>query len=306
LTQDPLPETCSALCIGGVGIRINPPPGVIPRLRNPLYRLFLGDCPETEAGERMEVRLGGDAWPSAGNPELLFDTGDSWKMFRDGADYRLSLDRPGTGDPLWVACFGRGAGRVDLYCGFGPADGEGFRVVDLPMTYPLDQLLFMYFLALRRGALVHGAGMIHNGKAFVFPGVSGAGKSTLSELLADAGSGTMLSDERIVLREMDGGIRAYGTPWAGTAGITGADSAPLGGVFFLNHAGTNRIEPLDSATAADRLLPVTSIPWYDPDTAAPIIGFTRDLAAGIPAFAFHFVPEPSAVDCLTDFLSGGS
>jgi len=38
----------------------------------------------------------------------------------------------------------------------------------------------------------------------IFPGASGAGKSTFSQLLATAGIGRLLSDERMVLREIGG------------------------------------------------------------------------------------------------------
>ncbi len=169
-------------------------------------------------------------------------------------------------------------------------------MVSLPLVYPLDQLLLMYFLARRKGILTHAAGIARRGKAFIFPGVSGAGKSTFSGLLLQAGTGKMLSDERIIVREIDGVMQAFGTPWAGTAGIACNASAPLAGIFFLKHGKSNRIEKLDAGAAADRLLPMASIPWYDPDTMAPIVAFAKRLAARVPAYEMSFTPDRSAID----------
>jgi hypothetical protein len=106
----------------------------------------------------------------------------------------------------------------------------------------------------------------------------------------------MLSDERMIVREIKGEMNAFGTPWAGTAGIARSGSAPLAGIFFLKHGKSNRIEKLDAAAAADRLLPLASIPWYDPDTAAPIITFAKRIFAVVPAWEFSFTPDRSAID----------
>ena len=162
--------------------------------------------------------------------------------------------------------------------------------------YPLDQLLLMHFLARRRGILTHAAGVVENGRSFIFTGASGAGKSTFSELLALAGTGKLLSDERMIVREMAGAMRAFGTPWAGTAGIARNGDAPLAGIFFLKHAPGNRIEKLAPGDALDRLLPLLSIPWYDPDTLSRIIAFAKRLAAKVPAYELGFTPDRSAAD----------
>ena len=79
-------------------------------------------------------------------------------------------------------------------------------------------------------------------------------------------------------------------------------NAPLAGLFFLKHGKTNRIEKLDTVAAADQLLPVISIPWYDPDITASIIAFAKDLAATIPAYEMSFTPDKSAVDSFRSFI----
>ena len=288
--------------IGGIDIVISAPSSTTVRFTNPLYQPFLSRCADPAPNDRMSVRLIGDGWPAMQGWKKVFDTGDSWKLYRDGTSNRLRLDRPGSDEPLWIAQFDRDVKQVDLYCRFGPLDVHGCRTIDLPLTYPLDQLLMMIYFAQRRGILVHGAGMVDQDRAYLFAGVSGAGKSTLSELMVNANAGRMLSDERVIVREVNGMIMAFGTPWAGTAGVAADGNAPLAGVFFLKHGKTNRIEKLDTAAAADRLLPVTSIPWYDPDTTASIIAFAKDLATIVRAYEMSFTPDKSAVDSFRNFM----
>jgi len=290
------------LRIGDISIQVNAPFSATLRTANPLYRSFLQDRSAAAPTGRMSVRLRGDGWPSMQDAERVFDTRDSWVLFRDPSGYWLRLDRPGSGEPLWVARFKSGVGRVDLYCRFGSADARGHVPIDLPLTYPLDQLLLMHYFAGRKGLLTHAAGWVYKGKAYLFAGASGAGKSTISELLVKARAGKMLSDERMIVREIRGKMIAFGTPWAGTAGIARAGQAPLAGIFFLKHGKANRCEKLDAAQAADRLLPMISTPWYDPDTAAPIIAFARRVCSAVPGHEFRFTPDGSAIDFIRDFI----
>jgi hypothetical protein len=173
--------------------------------------------------------------------------------------------------------------------------------LDNPVCYPLDQLLLMYFLATRQGVLTHAAGVVRGGKAMIFPGCSGAGKSTFSQLLAAARVGKLLSDERVIVREINGTMRAFGTPWTGTAGIARNVNAPLAGIYFLKHGQRNHMRKMAAKDILDRLLPLLSIPWYDPDTMSPIIAFAKHLVARVPAYEMSFKPDRSAVDFFWQF-----
>ena len=71
------------------------------------------------------------------------------------------------------------------------------------------------FLLMREGGfMLHSAGIVKNGKAYLFLGKSGAGKSTLSKLAAAAGA-EVISDEINLLRFEKGRFRACGSPFCG-------------------------------------------------------------------------------------------
>jgi hypothetical protein len=290
------------LRIAGVNFVISKDPSIRLFVKNSLYLPFLVSASGNKNNENINVRLRTGGFPHLQHLENIFVTGESWSMQRGKKTFWITMAPPQHAEPFWIARFNRKVGRVDIYCRpLFLAPGKKKNDLELPVTYPLDQLLLMYFLASRRGILTHAAGLVRRGKAYIFPGASGAGKSTFSELLAKTKMGKLLSDERMIVREIDGAMQAFGTPWAGTAGIARNGNAPLAGIFFLKHGPSNHIEKLAVGDAADRLLPLISIPWYDPDTMAPIIAFAKRLAARVPAYEMHFKPDSSAVDFFQQF-----
>ena len=135
----------------------------------------------------------------------------------------------------------------------------------------------------------------------VFAGRSGAGKSTLSRLLrdhADPARTVLLSDDRSVVRRIGSEFLVFGTPWAGDAQIGLSARAPLTGLYFLQHANEDRIEPLAPAAAAQALLPVASIPWYDRHLVEATTSFCERIVNQVPAFNLHFRPGREVLSLL--------
>lgn len=282
--------------IAGVRLQIVPPADVRLRSPGPLYRGFRATVFDAGKVPAIAIRLSTNGFPSLRGLRQRFAAADSWSVLEGGGRRWIVFHPAQRVEPHWIARFDECVRRVTVFCKAHPLKGgKGRPVLDQPVSYPLDQLLMMHHLARRRGMLLHAAGVVIAGKAYLFAGASGAGKSTFSLLLAAARAGKMLSDERVIVRLVKGNWVAFGTPWAGTANIASAASAPLAGIFLLKHGKANRIVPLDPVSAADRMLPMISIPWYDPDAAAPIVAFVKRLASRVPAHEFSFVRDGSAV-----------
>jgi hypothetical protein len=282
--------------IAGVRLHIVSPPGV--RLRSPssLYRGFKAASGNRNSSSAIVSRLDVNGFPSLVGLKTRFAAADSWSVLEGAGSRWIAFHPAQRAEPHWIARFDESVRRVSVFCKAQPRQmGKGRPILDQPVSYPLDQLLMMQHLARRRGMLAHAAGVVIAGQSYLFAGVSGAGKSTFSLLLAAARAGKLLSDERVIVRLVKGKLVAFGTPWAGTASIASAGSAPLAGIFLLKHGKDNRIEPLDPVSASDRMLPMISIPWYDPDAAAPIIALTRKVCASVPVREFRFTPDRSAV-----------
>jgi hypothetical protein len=299
-------KSCSGswrLRIAGVRLAVSSEQAIRLRIGNPLYRPFVAGAVAGRENPMIGIRLVLGPLPSLQGLEKIYDTRESWFMCRDKKHFWIAMAPPRHSEPFWIARFDRRVTRVIVYLpSVSPAPGKRMAELELPVVYPLDQLLLMYFLARRQGVLTHAAGVVRGGKAMIFAGASGAGKSTFSELLTAAKIGKLLSDERVIVREIDGVMQAFGTPWSGTAGIARNANAPLAGIYFLKHGQNNHIEKLASGAALDKLLPMLSIPWYDPDTMSRIIAFAKHLLGKVPAFEMSFKPDRSAVDFFWQFI----
>lgn len=103
--------------------------------------------------------------------------------------------------------------------------------------------------------LLHAATVTVGGKAYAFSAPSGTGKSTHIRLwkrvYGDAVE--ILNGDKPLLREKDGELIAYGTPWCGKEGWNTNASAPLRALCFLERGKENAIRKLSSSEALDRV-----------------------------------------------------
>lgn len=145
--------------------------------------------------------------------------------------------------------------RGDFRAQWNPEAGRG-RIRQSANPYSIDSVLrIVHTLILARegGFLLHSAGAIRNGRAFLFSGVSGAGKTTISRLAPP--DVTLLTDEVSYVRRVDDGYRACGTPFAGELARVGENcSAPIDSLFFLKQGPKNQIDSMEKSEAIRRLM----------------------------------------------------
>lgn len=268
------------------------------------YHPFLNRTSEEAETIPISIRQGFSSIAGTNGFQKLFATDRTWSIYRNSSQYMIRFQPPVFDEPLWVARFNRDFSDVTVYCGEKLVTSRnGLTTIANPIRYPLDQLLLMYLLAKNRGAIVHAAGINIHGKAYLFAGRSGAGKSTLSKQFAHDQGFEQLSDDRIAIRQFGSEFRAYGTPWPGENRIASNQSLPLGGIFFLQKGSANKARELTPREALERLLPVTSIPWFDKEVLPNVLDFCGTLMAGVPNYELHFKPDPEIVGFLREFVS---
>ncbi len=279
--------------IAGIGIRLQTR-GVSFRVE-PRRREFETPDQEPEIGLQVCSRVLEPESPG----RLIFDSGMVWSLFDEG-DQRVfrffSPDRGGS--PYKELRVGRDyrEGEIVLH---EPWQGDGLPD---PLEYPLDELLIVHRLGQGLGVELHCCGIVDEaGRGWIFTGHSGAGKSTLAALWSERDV-TVLSDDRIILREIDGAVRMFGTPWHGEAGFAVAAGAPLAGIFVIEHGVGNEIMELEPVEAVSELMARAFVPFHDPmalETAIDVLG----VAAGkLPCHRFCFTPDNSAIDHLWEWL----
>ena len=166
-----------------------------------------------------------------------------------------------------------------------------------PLEYPLDELLFIHFLALGRGAEIHSCGVIDSlGRGHLFVGQSEAGKTTMARLWENESSITVLSDDRIILRKVDGRLWMYGTPWHGDAVLASPARAPLTRVYFLKKGLKNELVPLRMAESSGNLISCSFLPFYDPKALDFTLLFFEEIFKNVSGYELRFLPDKRVVN----------
>jgi hypothetical protein len=182
--------------------------------------------------------------------------------------------------------------RGDFRAQWDPRAGRG-RIRQSANPYSIDSVLrIVHTLILARegGFLLHSAGAIRNGKAFLFSGVSGAGKTTISRLAPP--DVTLLTDEVSYIRRDDDRYRACGTPFAGELARVGENcSAPIACLFLLKQGPENGIEPLAKAEAIRSLMRNILFFAEDAELVQTVFHSACEFVERVPVQTLTFVPD---------------
>ena len=222
--------------------------------------------------------------------EKIFDSGSIWQLYRKDNLHLFRFTSPAYGPtPYKMASFDEGfkAGNIYLHRPFFPAA----QPID-PISYPLDELIFVNLLAKGRGAEIHACGIIDpGGKGHLFVGQSGAGKTTMARIWQDEAGVKILSDDRIILRKNQNKIWIYGTPWHGEAGFALPTGAPLEAIYFLQKGPKNELVPLGRTESAARLLACSFTPLYFRDAVDFTLAFFEQVVQAVAACELRFLPD---------------
>lgn len=160
--------------------------------------------------------------------------------------------------------------------------------------YPVENVIKVMLasaLAKRGGLLIHGVGLMHEGRAALFVGHSGAGKSTLGGLWREAG-GTVLADELVAVWPVEaGGWRAAGTPW--NVPVRTAEAA-LVAVGTLGWDAASRWEAQGAGEVARVLLLNALLPEPTPAGRGALVGAAGRVLSSVETARLVFARDASA------------
>lgn len=107
--------------------------------------------------------------------------------------------------------------------------------------YPLT---FAMFLPVFSAALIHSSGLALNNGVALFLAPDEGGKTTA---VTQTNSGTILSDDQVILRKVNGAFTTHGTPWSTIT--AGPQSGRLGGLFLIEKAKSFELIPATAQAA---------------------------------------------------------
>ena len=229
----------------------------------------------------------------------IFDSGSVWQLYQNNGSYLFSLKSATFGpNPYKVAKVQKDFTRAEVALHRSYFDLE--KAI-YPLEYPLDELLLINLLAQGRGVEVHSCGVIDPlGYGHLFIGQSGAGKTTIARFWQDTPGVTILSDDRIILRQIDNKLWMYGTPWHGEAMLASPERVPLTRIYFLEKGSKNELLSLRESVALGRLIACSFIPFYSQPGVAFSLEFFEKVVKAVPCYELRFIPDKRVVEFITE------
>lgn len=263
----------------------------------PWYSRFM-TAPSSVGSEEVVVKLEVllEKPPDCSGLEKIFDAG-AWSLYREGdAHWIVLAAHPTTGTPAWAARLTADFQSGRVYCDPALTHRGGIaRGLVNPILHRLDQVIMMRVLSELGGCIIHATGAALGACGVAFAGKSGAGKSTLARFLQNSPLVSrglrLLSDDRVIIREIRNDLMIFGTPWPGDAQIAAAEEAPLRAIVFLKHGREDKFARMTARDAALALLPVMSVPWYDREHVARFMAWCHHVVERIPVWEFSFRPH---------------
>jgi hypothetical protein len=163
------------------------------------------------------------------------------------------------------------------------------REEELGRAFVLENFLrivLAYHALSRGGVLLHSAGVVQEGAAFLFSGRSYAGKSTLARKAAAAGALVLSDDINLVFRDNDGYL-VHRVPFTGEfrrpgESLSGSETYRLGRIALLEKAQALTAAPVDPAAGVAGLL--TGCPYVndDPEEMPVLLDILTKIAGHAP------------------------
>lgn len=265
----------------GTGFRLKTPPA---------YHRFLIPPSQMQPGDLL-LRVHAEKLPEKRAWGACLCYSEIWELWRDDqGSYVFYAPRQVPPRQIVVAPdFSRGVVQGD----FSLLNGTGFYPIQ-----SLDIRLLANWLAKSGDIILHAAGVEIDGRGYCFAGASGVGKSTLAATLSSSPQVTVLGEDQVILRYLDGQFYIFGTPFHMNPDLCSPRGAPLEKVFFLEKNGSEGVgffAPIDGVT---RLLQTAFIPYYLSEMIPAILDRLASMAERVPFSTFSYRIGSNVLDIL--------
>lgn len=189
-------------------------------------------------------------------------------------------------------------GRTDLSKGKGE--------VDILPPYTRESLasflrIIYNILITREGGLIlHACGIVKDNKAYIFFGPSQSGKSTVAHLSKGY---TILSDDLIVVKRVNGSCKVFGTPyWDRLKESQGKKGVfEIAGLFKLVKDNKTYLKRLSYSQGLAEVLTLPGIP-KELQPIDRLLNISSHLIRETPCYELHFLPNKSLWRCIEEEL----
>jgi hypothetical protein len=179
--------------------------------------------------------------------------------------------------------------------------------VEINSSFPLELLgnflrnLYTFMIFRDGGLILHACSVVRENMAYIFFGPSGSGKSTVARLSAP---GNILSDDLVIIRQVNGAYRIFGTPyWGDMQANNGANGCfKIKGLFKLIQDKNVYLKKLTLPQAVAEALLVPQGP-DKLELIQQLLARSSALLKTVPSYQLHFLPDPSFWRCINEEFS---
>lgn len=186
-----------------------------------------------------------------------------------------------------------------IYGWIDPDRKNDIRSIESLLDVSELEILLSYFGAVS----LHSSFIRKNGQAVLFTAPSGTGKSTQADLWREYRKAEIINGDRSMIRKLDSGWTAFGSPFAGSSSIYKNESVPIGAIVILRQAPYNEIRRLKASEAFRYLYSEMVVSKWHSEAHKKIITITEQLAREVPILLLQCLPDQSAVDLLDNYMN---
>lgn len=155
----------------------------------------------------------------------------------------------------------------------------------------------------RQQTMLHAACILRKGKALLFSGPCGIGKTTQAELWQKHRGARIVNGDKIGLSYRNGGLTAFGIPFAGSSRYCEDETAQVSAIVVLAQAPTDMIRRLSEKEAVLALASQMPCQKWLTDDVAAVLDYAALAAKRVPVYLLSCTKEASAVDLLDQTLN---
>lgn len=247
---------------------------------------------------------------------------DAWGQFVSAPEPAPMLDihcavRPTTGPaPRRISAqtmrtvYSSSRARFEMPDGVCRLDQAGRTKIRLPSNDAAHQYFTLINLLLpaiawrlmqEGGAVMHAAGIVLDGRAFLLVGPENAGKSTWVALAKTAGARPLSDDVILVQRSNAGGLEALGSPFrVKDHGSIGPGRWPVAAILLSAHGAAPMLQPVPSLTVRTVLMANLLYATEALEAFPRVDAFLEAATAEVPVRRLTFAKDSSFIDLLRD------
>jgi len=229
----------------------------------------------------LKLEVHNEPFPGALNLQKHLCRVELWELWLDEQG-RYVFTQPHRYPLRWVVV-DKGFSRGEIWGDFTSIENQS--------VYPLiiiDIILFANWLATFNDLMLLAGGVAIDGKGYGFVGSSGKGKSTLIANLAGKPGLTVLGEDQVVLRYLDGHFWIFGTPWHLDEKRCSPLGVPLQKLFFLDRNAEETFLAVPPFEGIVKLMQTAFVPYYQPNKLGGIIARLAVLSEQVPFYTLAY------------------